>query len=197
VLLPIFSKGTAADELVAVFLAELPNELCSRSRRSLLIVHGKPKSDWQPGATGRTTASSSPTSIRTPIAPRNLTRSLKALLKKAGLPTRTRFHDLRHSCGTLLHSQGVPARAIAEVLGHTQLRTTERYTHATRAAVKMLASAVRFRLSLREPSQNQEVAAVRLSPMAWRSTGGQTVDAERVVGEWAEDHAAMFGFVHE
>jgi integrase len=75
------------------------------------------------------------TSLGTPIVPRNLTRSLKALLKKAGLPTTTRFHDLRHSCGTLLHSQGVPARAIAEVLGHTQLRTTERYTHATRAMV--------------------------------------------------------------
>jgi integrase len=74
-------------------------------------------------------------SLGTPIVPRNLTRSLKALLKNAELPTTTRFHDLRHSCGTLLHSQGVPARAIAEVLGHTQLRTTERYTHATRAMV--------------------------------------------------------------
>jgi integrase len=49
--------------------------------------------------------------------------------------TTTRFHDFRHSCGTPLHSQRVPARAITEVLGHTELLTTERYTHATRAMV--------------------------------------------------------------
>jgi integrase len=49
--------------------------------------------------------------------------------------TTTRFHDFRHSCGTPLHSQRVPARAITEVLGHTELLTTERHTHATRAMV--------------------------------------------------------------
>jgi integrase len=104
------------------------------------------------------------TSLGTPIVPRNLTRSLKALLKKAGLPTTTRFHDLRHSCGTLLHSQGVPARAIAEVLGHTQLRTTERYTHATQAMVRDAAERMEKLLGGFEDRR-------RLS--WWRSTGGQ------------------------
>jgi len=40
-----------------------------------------------------------------------------------------RFHDTRHSCGTLLHVQGADPFIIQKVLGHSQLSTTRRYTH--------------------------------------------------------------------
>ena len=29
------------------------------------------------------------------------------------------FHALRHTCGSVLHQEGVPARAIMAVLGHS------------------------------------------------------------------------------
>jgi integrase len=65
----------------------------------------------------------------TPISPRNLVRSFKALLQRAGLPD-MRFHDLRHSCASLLAAQGVPARVAMEVLGHASIQTTQNiYTH--------------------------------------------------------------------
>ncbi len=55
-----------------------------------------------------------------------------------------RFHDLRHTTGTRLADAGTDAFAIAEVLGHRDLQTTKRYTHATelrkRRAVEALAS---------------------------------------------------------
>jgi integrase len=35
-----------------------------------------------------------------------------------------RFHDLRRGCATLLLAQGVPAREIMEVLGHSQISLT-------------------------------------------------------------------------
>ena len=38
----------------------------------------------------------------------------------ANLP-RCRFHDLRHTCATLLLSQGVAARTVMEQLGHSQI----------------------------------------------------------------------------
>ncbi len=38
-------------------------------------------------------------------------------------------HDTRHSCGTLLHVQGADPFIIQNVLGHSQLSTTKRYTH--------------------------------------------------------------------
>jgi integrase len=51
------------------------------------------------------------------------------LLDHAGLPQR-RFHDLRHSCATLLLAQGVPARVVMEVLGHSQIGLTmNTYAH--------------------------------------------------------------------
>ena len=51
------------------------------------------------------------------------------LLDRAGLPQR-RFHDLRHSCATLLLAQGVSPRVVMEILGHSQIALTmNTYTH--------------------------------------------------------------------
>ncbi|HCG00892.1 MAG TPA: site-specific integrase [Chloroflexi bacterium] len=51
------------------------------------------------------------------------------VLERAGLAQR-RFHDLRHSCATLLLAQGVPARVVMEVLGHSQIALTmNTYAH--------------------------------------------------------------------
>ncbi len=59
----------------------------------------------------------------TPIEPRNLNRSFEALCARAEV-RRVRFHDLRHTCASLLHEQGADARMIMEVLGHSSIRVT-------------------------------------------------------------------------
>jgi integrase len=65
----------------------------------------------------------------TPISPRNLVRDFKKLLMRAGLPD-IRFHDLRHTSASLLADQGVPVRVAMEILGHSDIRTTQNiYTH--------------------------------------------------------------------
>jgi integrase len=70
------------------------------------------------------------TNIGTPIEPRNLIRHFKAVLKKASLPQTIRFHDLRHSCATLLIAQGVHPRVVMEILRHSQISTTmNTYAH--------------------------------------------------------------------
>ena len=70
-----------------------------------------------------------PTSVGTPIHPRNLVRSFHALLKRAELAP-IRFHDLRHSCLSLLAAQGIPARMAMEIAGHLDIRLTQNvYTH--------------------------------------------------------------------
>ena len=40
-----------------------------------------------------------------------------------------RFHDLRHSCATLLLKKGISLREIQDWLGHSSSKTTERYAH--------------------------------------------------------------------
>jgi integrase len=64
------------------------------------------------------------TSVGTPINPENLVkRSFKPLLKKAGLPE-IRFHDLRHTCATLLLGRGVHPKIAQELLGHATIAMT-------------------------------------------------------------------------
>ena len=53
--------------------------------------------------------------VRRPGAVR---RSLKRLLKKAGLPETVRFHNLRHTAGTLALRQGMTLHAVSKMLGH-------------------------------------------------------------------------------
>lgn len=64
------------------------------------------------------------TSVGTPVEPSDLSRHFKQVLKDAGLPQSTRFHDLRHSCATLLIVMGVHPRVVMEILGHSQISTT-------------------------------------------------------------------------
>jgi integrase len=58
-----------------------------------------------------------------PIWPRNVNVAFKRILRAAGLPETTRFHDLRHSCATLLIQQGVHLRVVMEILGHSSMIT--------------------------------------------------------------------------
>jgi integrase len=68
--------------------------------------------------------------VGTPVNPENLIkRSFKPLLKKAGLPE-IRFHDLRHTCATLLLSRGVHPKLVQELLGHATIAMTlDTYSH--------------------------------------------------------------------
>ena len=60
------------------------------------------------------------------ISPDNLTKSFKLFLKRNGLKE-IRFHDLRHSCASLLLANGVPMKQIQEWLGHSDYSTTANY----------------------------------------------------------------------
>jgi integrase len=53
----------------------------------------------------------------------NLNRAFKDLLNRAGLPE-IRFHDLRHTCATLLLRQGVNPKFVQELLGHADVSLT-------------------------------------------------------------------------
>jgi len=46
----------------------------------------------------------------------------------AGLP-HVRFHDLRHSCASIMIGLGVDLYTVGEILGHTSVQTTKRYAH--------------------------------------------------------------------
>jgi len=65
------------------------------------------------------------------INPSNLrSRSFAKLLKSAGLPPDTRFHDLRHTCATLMLLGNVNPKIVSEMLGHATIAITlDTYSH--------------------------------------------------------------------
>lgn len=65
-----------------------------------------------------------PSTVGTPIEPRNLLTQYKSFLRKAELPETFRIHDLRHACAVFLISQGEHPRVIMGILGHTKIATT-------------------------------------------------------------------------
>lgn len=57
-------------------------------------------------------------------------RTFKPAVRTAGLPERTRFHDLRHTCAALCIALGAHPKAIQERLGHSSITVTlDRYGH--------------------------------------------------------------------
>jgi integrase len=71
-----------------------------------------------------------PSTIGTPLSHRNVVRSFKALLKRAGLPVDTRLYDLRHTCATLLLDANVHPKYVQELLGHASIsQTLDTYSH--------------------------------------------------------------------
>jgi integrase len=63
------------------------------------------------------------------LRPEYLTMAFPRLLEKNGL-RRIRFHDLRHSCASLLLANNVPMKQIQDWLGHSDFSTTANiYAH--------------------------------------------------------------------
>jgi integrase len=71
-----------------------------------------------------------PSSVGTPLSHRNVVRSFKAVLKRAGLPDAIRLYDLRHTCATLLLCRDVHPKYVQELLGHASIaQTLDTYSH--------------------------------------------------------------------
>ena len=82
--------------------------------------------------------------------PRSVTANFSKLLEQNGL-RHIRFHDLRHSCASLLLANGVPLKHIQEWLGHSDFTTTANiYAHLDYKSKITSAQAMETGLSLPE-----------------------------------------------
>ncbi len=70
------------------------------------------------------------------VTARAVQRLLDHWARRAGLPKRIHPHELRHAFATDLLRNGADLRSVQELLGHSNISTTQIYTHLTDAALR-------------------------------------------------------------
>jgi integrase len=76
------------------------------------------------------------------VEPRYVNALFDSLQNRAGV-RRIRFHDLRHTCASMLLTLGVAPRTVMEVLGHAQMSiTTDLYSHVMPTTLRDAADAM-------------------------------------------------------
>ncbi|MDD4930820.1 MAG: tyrosine-type recombinase/integrase [Candidatus Colwellbacteria bacterium] len=70
------------------------------------------------------------------ITPRSIQRLIAFYAKAAGIPRKVSPHTLRHLFATDLLINGADLRSVQEMLGHSNIQTTQIYTHLTNQELK-------------------------------------------------------------
>ena len=84
------------------------------------------------------------------IKPNYVTDHFQVVLKNNGL-RKIRFHDLRHSCASLMLANGVQMKLIQEWLGHSDIGTTSNvYSHVDSESKKLSAAAISKALDMND-----------------------------------------------
>jgi integrase len=85
-------------------------------------------------------------------------------LKNAGIEGFT-FHGLRHTFGSRLGMRGIDIKAIAELMGHTDIKMTQRYSHPTpeykKKAVEALEKVTTIFTTEAIPEESRKVVSIR------------------------------------
>ena len=75
-----------------------------------------------------------------PVTVRAIQKMVKNTSKRSGIKKKVSPHTLRHSYATHLLESGVDIRKIQELLGHSNLQTTQIYTHVSTEELKKIKS---------------------------------------------------------
>lgn len=139
----LYSSGVRVSELVGVNLGDLDGggmlRVLGKGRKERLVPVGKPAQDAIQDylhfrSQLATTTAQQPLFINRKggrLTVRSVERQIKKYLKLSGIQKKVTPHMLRHTFATHMLNHGADLRGIQELLGHSSLSTTQRYTHVT------------------------------------------------------------------
>jgi integrase/recombinase XerC len=139
----LYSAGLRVSELTGLDWRDIDEELglvmirSGKGNKDRLIPIGEPALDalraWREAAPGAPSANRPViTNLRgSRLTPRAVQHIVARRLFSAGINTPITPHGLRHSFATHMLNAGADLRSIQEMLGHSSLATTQRYTHVS------------------------------------------------------------------
>src|SRR5208283_837784 len=144
----LYSSGLRVSELTGLCWRDLDTELgmimvrAGKGNKDRVVPIGEPALDallaWR-AAMPISWSAEGPviTNLRgRRLTPRSVQKIVASRLTMAGLDTPLTPHGLRHCFATHLLNAGADLRSIQEMLGHSSLATTQRYTHVSVSHLK-------------------------------------------------------------
>jgi integrase/recombinase XerC len=138
----LYSAGLRVSELTGLNWGDIDEELgllmirSGKGNKDRLVPIGEPALEalraWRAVMPGTRSDSAVITNLRgSRLTPRAVQNMVARRLISAGIHTPITPHGLRHSFATHLLNAGADLRSIQEMLGHSSLTTTQRYTHVS------------------------------------------------------------------
>ena len=92
------------------------------------------------------------------ITPRSIQRLIKKYVRRSGISVDATPHTLRHTYATGLLSEGADLRSVQELLGHSNVSTTQIYTHITNKQLKDVHR--RFHRDIAAPDTSNTISSI-------------------------------------
>ncbi len=143
-----YGSGLRVSELVKIRIADIDFENQTIHIKSgkgkkdrITILSKKIIEDCRAFAAGRSSKEYLFPSMRGGhLHPRSMQLVFKRAMSSVGITKDATFHSLRHSFATHLIENGTNIRYVQALLGHSNIRTTQRYTQVTQPALRNIVS---------------------------------------------------------
>ncbi len=146
----LYATGLRVSELVSLRIAEVDQSamlvrVTGKGDKDRLVPFGEVAADWlAKWLDGRRVIATAASSFLFPgrggraMTRQNFWQRLKFYARQAGLRQTLSPHTLRHAFATHLLNHGADLRAVQMLLGHSNISTTEIYTHVSRVRLHEL-----------------------------------------------------------